>query len=114
MRKWVNFDKIIANRDFVMLDNDEIQGLVQVEDLPKIIEECDLHKLEIIVHDTERNIIKNIKRITYYDTGEITREVIFQNFNTDTAIDNIDPLNIFGRIIVNRAIMETMTDESNN
>lgn len=114
MREWVNFDKIIAHRDFVMLDNDEIQGMVLVNDLPKVIEECDLHKLELLYYECERNIISRVYKTVYYDDGRVEKSVLFGNTNPDKNIDGIDPLNIFGRIIVNNAIMENLVNEPNN
>lgn len=114
MVNWVNLDKIMANRDFIWLDNDEIQGLVQIEDLPRVIEECNLDKLVTIVFEAQRNIMDKIERKTYFKDGRIEKEIIYTNNDLNKAIDHIDPLNIFGRIIINHKMMELYNNEHND
>lgn len=115
MINWVNFDKIIANRDFISLDTDWVQGPVFVDDLWDVIKDYNLDKLETIYYESERNILTSITKVTYYPDGEIKTEEIFSHNDLKrAAIDGIDPLNAFGRVLVNKKLMELSNNEHNN
>ena len=114
MVNWVNFDKIIENRDHIWLDNDEVQGMILIKDLPNVIEQCNLDKLVTIAFENQRNIMSKITRKTYFKDGHIEKETVYANNDLSKFPDNIDPLNIFGRIIINNKIMELANNEYNN
>lgn len=114
MRNWVNYDKLIANRDLMSLNTDWVQGLVYVDDLERVIKNYNLDKLETIYFETERSIVKSINKIIYTSDGEVKNETIFAQSDLENAIDGIDPLNIFGRVLINNKLMELANNEHNN
>lgn len=113
MLKWPNFEKFIKNKDSVILHNPEIQGLVLIEDLPKIIKDYNLDRLITITYEKDREFLKGIYEITFYNTGEIEKKVLFMNNNLDNMIDHIDPLNLFGRYIINEYLLKEVMNERN-
>lgn len=112
MTKWPNLDKIMANRDFIILHNEEIQGQVLIKDLPKVIEQYNLDKLQILSYEVERNLITRIYMTTFYNNGTKEVKTLFQHKN-EQLIDDIDPLNTYGRIIVNNKIREKINEHNN-
>lgn len=112
MTNWLNLNKIMANRDFIILHNDEIQGEILIEDLPKIIKQCNLDKLQILSYETERNLINKIFMTTFYSDGTKEVKTLFQH-KSENLIDDIDPLNTYGRIIINNKIREKINEHNN-